>query len=361
MHKTAIVYGFIAMIIVAGGGGNAFASQPSINNSSSISVAPDTDANQQLSSNSEVRVINHAMGQTEIRGTPQRLVTLYSVFTGDVRALGVQPVGTADRDWINGWLTPLGLPLSNDVVDVGLPDTPNLETILELQPDLIIGHGGHWGVHDEMYEELNAIAPTLVFDDTPRGNDLDELETGLQNFMSIADALNRHQEGIGYLERLEAIYADAAQEITLAGHNGTKFVLAQAYLSGDVPGAYVFTNNSFSTKVLNKIALINEVPDPENSADKWYEIGMEGFATIDKPDTHLIVTYNAGQYETNPLERSPLWNNLEFVRDGRAHDIGHTRVFGQVIFIEEIVNKVVDALTNTGNAGSNTPATDPMT
>lgn len=285
------------------------------------------------------------MGQTEIMGTPERVVTLYSVFTGDVRALGVQPVGSVDRDWINGWLTPLGLPLSEEVVDIGLPDQPNLETILQLEPDLIIGLGGAWGSHDEIYEELNAIAPTLVFDDSPANSESDQLEIGKQNFMAIANALNRHDAGVAYLERLEAIYDNATKKIEQAGHNGTDVVLVQAYLENDVPGAYIFTENSFTTKVLNNIGLVNEIPDPVDTSDKWYKTGIEGLTTIDSPTAHLIVTYNAGQYDSNPLERSPLWNSLEFVKNGRAHDIGHTRVFGQIIFIEEIVNRVVDALT----------------
>jgi ABC-type Fe3+-hydroxamate transport system substrate-binding protein len=120
--------------------------------------------------------------------------------------------------------------------------------------------------------------------------------------------------------------------------------MVQAILENDVPIAYVFAENSFTTKVLNKIGLVNEIPDPIDTVDKWYQTGIEGLTTVDKPDTHLFFTYDAGQYDTNPLEKSPLWGDLEFVKEGRAHDIAHARVFGQVIFIEQIVNKVVDTL-----------------
>jgi ferric hydroxamate transport system substrate-binding protein len=349
---------FAAVLIASSSIGIAFAQTPSMNSSGAAATAAtanattttETTANQlqQSSSNSSTdqpRIINHTMGQTEITGTPERIVTLYSVFTGDVRALGVQPIGSVQHDWINGWLTPIGLSLSDNVTDVGTQAEPNLETILQLQPDLIIGLGGVWGVHDELYEELNAIAPTIVLDDTSsRDRGIDQLVLGKQNFMTIADTLNRHDEGLAYLERLEAIYGDAAKKIELAGQNGTKFVMVQAILENDVPIAYVFTENSFTTKVLNKIGLVNEIPDPIDTVDKWYQTGIEGLTTVDKPDTHLFFTYDAGQYDTNPLEKSPLWGDLEFVKDGRAHDIAHARVFGQVIFIEQIVNKVVDTL-----------------
>jgi ABC-type Fe3+-hydroxamate transport system substrate-binding protein len=341
MRKSAI-YGIVAALAVAAGIGIAFAAMNMNNNNNTIEPAV---AQQQPPSN-QVRVINHTMGETEITGTPKRVVTLYSVFTGDVRALGVQPVGSVDREWINGWLTPIGLPLSDNVTELGRAAEPNLETILELQPDLIIGLGGAWGDHDEMYEELNDIAPTIILDDqVSNSSELNELDVGKSNFMTIADALNRHDAGVAYIQNVESKYDEAAARIQQAGMNGTKFVMVYGWMPNDVPGAYVFTQNSFVSKVLNNIGLVNEIPDPTDTNDKWYQTGMEGLTTVDKPDTHFFVTYDAGMFESNPLVASPLWDDLNVVKEGRAHDIGPTRVFGQVIFIEDILDRVVNALT----------------
>ena len=104
MRKNTVLYGviFAAVLIASSSIGIAFAQTPSMNSSgAAAATAPtanatttETTANQlqQSSSNSSTdqpRIINHTMGQTEITGTPERIVTLYSVFTGDVRALGV--------------------------------------------------------------------------------------------------------------------------------------------------------------------------------------------------------------------------------------------------------------------------------
>jgi len=158
MRKNTVLYGviFAAVLIASSSIGIAFAQTPSMNSSGATANAATANATtttteitanqlQQSSPNSSTdqpRIINHTMGQTEITGTPERIVTLYSVFTGDVRALGVQPIGSVQHDWINGWLTPIGLSLSDSVTDVGTQAEPNLETILQLQPDLIIGLGG---------------------------------------------------------------------------------------------------------------------------------------------------------------------------------------------------------------------------
>ena len=97
------------LLIASSSIGIAFAQTPSMNSSgAAIPTAPtaptataptanatttETTANQlptillRIRSTDQPRIINHTMGQTEITGTPERIVTLYSVFTGDVRAL----------------------------------------------------------------------------------------------------------------------------------------------------------------------------------------------------------------------------------------------------------------------------------
>jgi ABC-type Fe3+-hydroxamate transport system substrate-binding protein len=72
---------------------------------------------------------------------------------------------------------------------------------------------------------------------------------------------------------------------------------------------------------------------------------MEGVASIDDSDTRLLITDNADAHDTNPLMQSPEWNNLQFVKNGHAHDLGATRLFGQILFAEDIANRVVNALT----------------
>jgi iron complex transport system substrate-binding protein len=109
----------------------------------------------------QVSVIEHAMGKTEIKGTPKRIVTLTQDSTDGVLALGFKPVG-AVAAW-NGdpWYDFLKDALTGVEV-VGQETQPNLENIVALQPDLIIGTKLR---HEKIYEELSAIAPT-VFTET---------------------------------------------------------------------------------------------------------------------------------------------------------------------------------------------------
>ena len=109
---------------------------------------------------------------------------------------------------------------------------------------------------------------------------------------------------------------------------GPKFVMVQAILENDVPIAYVFTENSFTTKVLNKIGLVNEIPDPIDTVDKWYQTGIRRSAErlLTSPTrTSFCTLPDATLANTTPtLLRKVLYGaTLEFVKDGRAHDIAH--------------------------------------
>jgi ABC-type Fe3+-hydroxamate transport system substrate-binding protein len=336
MRRSAI-YGIIAAAVVAAGVGIAYAAMNMNNNTTEPSVAS-TESN----NDNAVRVIKHAMGETEIAGTPERVVVLYSVYVGNVRALGVMPVGVADRDFQNELLSPIGLQLSEDVIHVGIPDEPNLEAITQLEPDLIIGLST--SNQGNIYNDLNEIAPTILFAEEPT-EELNEREVAEQNFMAIADALNRHDEGVAYLEKLDSLYSEAAAKIDQAGLTGTRFVVVESWIQDDVPSMYVLKENAMFSLILNEIGLESAVPadhvlEPGYENAGWYQTGMEGLSTLDGPDIRVLNSH-AG---ANPLQNSSLWDNLEFAQNDHVYSIGEIRT-DQFAYAETLVNRVVEALT----------------
>ncbi|MFP3422141.1 ABC transporter substrate-binding protein, partial [Bacillus sp. SIMBA_161] len=73
------------------------------------------------------------------QASPSRgIVALEWGFVESLLTLGIQPVGVAD---IKGYQEYVNIPLqlSETVQDVGTRQEPNLETIAQLQPDLILG------------------------------------------------------------------------------------------------------------------------------------------------------------------------------------------------------------------------------
>lgn len=144
--QKAAFYGIIASVIVAAGVGIMFAAM-SMSNAAEPVVA---NQQQQNISNNEVRIIKHAMGETEIAGTPERIVALEWSASEILLTMGVQPIAVADIEGMKKFLRPEGL--SSDITDIGTVQEPNLEAIAELEPDLIIAE--KWGqsaLYDERY------------------------------------------------------------------------------------------------------------------------------------------------------------------------------------------------------------------
>lgn len=64
------------------------------------------------------RTVQHALGESTITGTPQRIVALEWTYVEALLALGIQPIGVADIAGYNDWVK---VPIALDpvVVDVG--------------------------------------------------------------------------------------------------------------------------------------------------------------------------------------------------------------------------------------------------
>src|SRR3546814_20609936 len=79
------------------------------------------------------RVVEHAMGMTEVPDAPERVVILTNEGTEALLALGVTPVG-AVRSWLGDpWYDHIAADM-DAVVVVGTEHAPNLEVIAALRP-----------------------------------------------------------------------------------------------------------------------------------------------------------------------------------------------------------------------------------
>ncbi len=93
---------------------------------------------------------------------PERVVSIFHGMYHDYAyALGVYPVGVAGADtFLAKWSAFDQFLNEHPVVDIGSTGAANLELVLELEPDVIIGM-----LTDEgNYEELSKIAPTILLD-----------------------------------------------------------------------------------------------------------------------------------------------------------------------------------------------------
>lgn len=104
-------------------------------------------------STSECRLIQHSVGETCVPLNPQRVITLDPMSLEGAIALGIQPIATVDVD-LNA---PQLKRKASKILSVGANGEPNLEKILALKPDLILGSD----YLTSIYHQASHIAPTV--------------------------------------------------------------------------------------------------------------------------------------------------------------------------------------------------------
>ncbi|WJE54782.1 iron-siderophore ABC transporter substrate-binding protein [Bacillus cereus] len=180
-------------------------------------------------------VIKHAMGETTIKGTPKRVVVLTNEGAEALLSVGVTPVGSTKPRAGDEWYPHLAKELKDTKV-VGTERDVNLEAIMKLKPDLIIGNKMR---HEKVYEQLKEIAPT-VYAETLRGD-------WKENFTLYTKAVNKEKEGqkalADYKKRIEGLKEKLGDKID------SKVSIIR-FVPGDVR---IYQKNSFSGVVLNDI------------------------------------------------------------------------------------------------------------
>jgi iron complex transport system substrate-binding protein len=102
------------------------------------------------------RTVTHARGATRLETRRARVVVLDTGELDDVLSLGVTPVGIASP---NGEIPSYLQPKVAGVSNIGSLDGLRLEAVAALRPDLILGSRLRV---DELYDQLTAIAPTVL-------------------------------------------------------------------------------------------------------------------------------------------------------------------------------------------------------
>ena len=179
--------------------------------------------------------VKHAMGETTVNGTPKKVVVLTNEGAEALLAVGVTPVGTTKPRAGDEWYPHLAKELKNTEV-VGTERDINLEAVMKLKPDLIIGNKMR---HEKIYDQLKEIAPT-VYAETLRG-------VWKENFILYTKAVNKEEEGQkaldDYKKRIEGMKEKLGDKLN------SKVSIIR-FVPGDVR---IYQKNSFSGVVLNDI------------------------------------------------------------------------------------------------------------
>lgn len=288
----------------------------------------------------ETTTVTDATGEKEIEGTPENIVVLEWVYAEDLLALGEDPIGVADIEGYESWVN-IEPELPDNVTNVGTRQEPSLEEIAQLEPDLIITAQSR---HESISDELNEIAPTLMFEPYPEegeGNQYEEMET---TFQEIAKVVGKEDKADEVLTDLDESYEQLETQLTEAEMDGTDVLLSQAFSANETASLRLFTDNSMVMQIMNNIGLDNAYDGEEFELYGYTETTVESLEPYQDAAFMHIVQEDDNVFE-NQLDGNPVWENLNFVEEERTYALpGDTWTFGGPLAAEVFAEETVNAL-----------------
>ncbi|WP_161632170.1 ABC transporter substrate-binding protein [Nakamurella lactea] len=152
----------------------------------------------------ETRTITHDLGTTTIKGDPAKVVVLEFPFADALASIGEKPIGIAD-DGDPSRIIPQVAEKIGTYTSVGTRQSPSLQNIAALKPDLIIADTSR---HKDIYDQLSKIAPTISL----AGNK-STYESNLKAAETISVAMNRCQQMADRLAKNSATIAAIAAKM----------------------------------------------------------------------------------------------------------------------------------------------------
>ncbi|CAM3442755.1 iron-siderophore ABC transporter substrate-binding protein [Paenibacillus lupini] len=284
-------------------------------------------------------VIKHGKGETKLDKPAVRVVALEWIFSEELIALGIQPVGNADNKEYTLWVTKEAA-LADNVTDVGLRWEPNLETIAALKPDLIISNTDN---NDAIYDQLNAIAPTIEFDPYP--NEGDAYTGMVKDFKTIAQAVGKSEEADKVLVDLDQHYAEAKEKLAAAGKDKFNYVISQGFSSQNSVTLRMFTDTSTVVQTLDRIGITSDWKSDKFEKYGFTDATFEALPAVSDSNFIYIVQDNDNVFG-DAAKDNTVWNGLNFVKENRTYGIGgDTWTFGGPLSSKVLVDRVVEAIT----------------
>lgn len=250
----------------------------------------------------DAREIEHAMGTTTIEGTPETFVTLYQGATDAATVFEEKPAGIVES-WVE---KPIYEYLRDDLEGtklVGEETQPNLEEIAALQPDVIFASKTR---HEEIYEKLNEIAPTIA---------IEELYDYKGTVEYMGEALNKQDKADQILndwnQRLEDFQAKAAEKL------GDEWPQNVSLINFRSDHARIYFD-SFAGSILREAGFTR----PENQQEDVWGIKLTDKESITEMNADVFYIFmsedQAIQDTYEDWTNHPLWQNLDAVQNDQV-------------------------------------------
>ncbi|WP_068781207.1 ABC transporter substrate-binding protein [Paenibacillus sp. GM2] len=256
---------------------------------------------------------------------PEKVALLFFRNFEHLFLLGESPVAATDIDVLDEWES-LAPYKNNEIEDIGSIANPNIEKLLEIDPDLIIAVSSRYANYNG---QLDKIAPVITVDSNENN-----WQGALREYGIIFGKEEKAEEEIA---RIEAFIAESREK--LQTYNDKTFGVT---MLGDKQ-YWAFTTQFIFNKD-NGLGL-NPPTSYVDMSSKGELISMEGLANMN-PDYMFVADIGGSSQKLKSylkdLESDSVWNSLQSVKNKHIYPLDSSIAAGGPLAIELGVKTIVE-------------------
>jgi iron complex transport system substrate-binding protein len=251
------------------------------------------------------KIIKHAMGTATLKKKPERVVVLFNGMVDISVALGVKIVGAVESWDQKPWYNYLRANMEG-VKNLGDEAQPNIEAIIALKPDLIIGTKTR---HEKIYPQLESIAPTII---------TEEVFNWKENLKVASNAMYKEEEGAKILSDWDKRVAEFKSKV------GSSLASTEvSIIRFEKDGSARIYITGFAGTIFDELGLARpkaQMADGKtviNITSKEQMSMLDGDYIFDITQiSEAEASAEKAQAQTD-WQSSPLWKNLKGVKNGK--------------------------------------------
>lgn len=250
----------------------------------------------------QTRTLNGTLGSTTVHGTPRRVVALEFSFVDDLVQVGVSPIGIADDNDASRIIPPVRAKLGK-YTSVGLRQSPNLETIASLHPDLIIADSDR---DSKIYNQLQSIAPTVALDSLKQA-----YLPNLHAAIVVGQAVNRCGAMRVRVAQDKAIIARMRAAVPKNEKRKAMFVVTTNKLFN------MHDSLAYTPSLLAAIG-VPAASQVAQGGNPYQQLTLESLITVN-PGILFVAQNPPGPTTDVVFSKSPLWSQINAVKNGQVY------------------------------------------
>ena len=262
---------------------------------------------------------------------PEKIISLWYSYPEFLFPLGEIPNATTDGKFLASLAYLKDIEAMKSVEELGDKLSPNIEKIVELEPDIILATSNH----KEIYDSLVKIAPVLVLD---REAFYADWRVGVQTFGEI---FGKEEEAEAIIEEIMAQMSNGRESL-----KSVKDETVALIKTWDGKGYYIESPNdpSYIYAFDNELGL-GLTPDPSFMKMAGKNVSMEALSSIQADHIFIEADISLNKSILDGLNNNSVWNNLNAVKKGNVHFLDISAVTGGPLATKYGVQSIVDALS----------------